>query len=88
VVVEASITGLFRTVLIIIGVFVLLRFLGQLLIAKRNMEEERRINEQRRKTEKEKSDKLKEMGKIKILSDQKTKTRTGDTEDVDYEELK
>ena len=52
------------------------------------MEEERRINEQRRKAEKEKSSKIKEMGKIKILPDQKLKGPTVDTEDVDYEELK
>jgi len=54
VIVEASITGLFRTVLIILGAFVLLRFLGQLMMAKRNMEEERKINERQRAFEQKK----------------------------------
>lgn len=46
-----SITGLFRTVLIIIGVFVLLRFLGKLMIAKRNLEENERTLRAQRESE-------------------------------------
>lgn len=66
----------------------LLRFLGQILIAKRNMEEERRINEQRRKANKERSSKIKEMGKIRILSPQKGKGASDSVEDIDFEEMK
>ena len=54
-----SITGLFRTLLIIVGAFILLRFLGQLLNAKRNMEAERKMAEQDRLFEKEKREKAK-----------------------------
>jgi hypothetical protein len=50
-IVEASIVGIFKTVLLILGAFVLLRFLGQLMIAKRNMEEERMLNKKQRDVE-------------------------------------
>lgn len=82
-VVEASITGLFRTLLIIIGVFVLLRFLGQVMSAKRNMEEERRMNEAQRKFNQEKKRKQQNLGKTTILK----KSTNNDIEDVDFEEL-
>jgi hypothetical protein len=90
VVAEASITGLFRTILIIIGVFVLLRFIGQLMMAKRNMEDERRLNERQRKADKERSDKLHNFGKTNIInrrSASKSTAKHSDIEDVDYEEL-
>ena len=45
-IVEASLPGLLRTLFIIVGVFLLLRFLGQFMIAKRNMEEERNVNQE------------------------------------------
>lgn len=87
-IVEASITGLFRTVLIILGAFVLLRFLGQLMMAKRNMEEERKINERQREFDKERSQKLRNFGKVNILARNKRKTGISDqAEDVDYEEI-
>jgi hypothetical protein len=88
VVVEASIAGLFRTVLIILGAFVLLRFLGQLMMAKRNMEEERKINERQRAFEKERSQKLRNFGKVNILTKSKRKTGIShQAEDADYEEI-
>lgn len=43
-----SVTGLFRTLLIIIGVFVVLRFFGQLMVAKRNAEEHEKVARERR----------------------------------------
>ena len=91
VVVEASVAGFFRTILIIIGAIVALRFLGQLMIAKRNMEEERSMNERQRKFEQERSDKLKKFGKISILGSSKKKTSNTaytDVVDVDYEDIK
>lgn len=91
VVVEASVSGFFRTILIIIGAIVALRFLGQLMIAKRNMEEERAMNERQRKFEKERSEKLKKFGKMSILGSSKKKTSNSDytdVVDVDYEEVK
>ena len=90
-IVEASITGIFRTVLILLGAFVLLRFIGQLMIAKRNMEEERNLNKHRNTVEKERSEKLKNFGRINITKSKKTsstsRSNSNDVEDVDYEEL-
>jgi hypothetical protein len=89
--VQASIPGIFRTVLIIIGAIVLLRFLGQLMIAKRNMEEERNLSELQRKSDKERSEKMKKFGKTTILgkvsSSRKSNSAQSNIEDVDYEEI-
>lgn len=91
-VVEASITGIFRTVLIVIGAIVLLRFLGQLMIAKRNMEAERKLNEEQRKANQERNDKMKSFGKTTILgkinSKNKSVKSSSDIQDVDFEEVK
>lgn len=88
---EASITGLFKTVLIIVGAFVLLRFLGQLMIVKRNMEEERQMNERQRKNETERMDKLKNFGKVNITGRKKTKEEASqpldNVQDVDFEDI-
>lgn len=81
---EASVTGLVRTLLIIIGVFLLLRFLGQLINAKRNMEEERKLNAQQRKFNQEKERKRKNLGKTSIL---KRFQDSDNIEDVDHEEM-
>ncbi len=88
---EASITGLFKTLLIIIGAMVVLRFIGQLMIAKRNLEEEReQIKKQKREDERVR-DTLRSMGKTKILSKNNSNKSTafnhGSVEDVDFEEL-
>lgn len=82
--VEASIPGLFRTILIIVGVLVLLRFIGQLMNAKRNMDEERRMNEDRRRAQKEKDEKKRNLGKTNVLND---KGKDQSAEDVDFEEV-
>lgn len=82
--VVASITGLFRTILIIIGVFVLLRFLGQVLRAKRNMEEERSLLANQRKFEEEKQKSAQNLGRTKIIRDSGSRP----AEDVDFEEVK
>jgi hypothetical protein len=91
VVVTASISGIFRTVLIIIGAIVLLRFLGQLMIAKRNMEAERILNKNQREGEAERQRKMKSFGKTTILgkpNTQKESKSHPDIMDVDYEEIK
>lgn len=77
-----SITGLFKTIFIIIGVFVLLRFLGQLMQAKRNLEEQNRFKAEQLRIQKEKAFVEKNLGKISI-----SKEKTGNTEDVDFEEI-
>lgn len=80
---EASFTGFFKTVLIIIGAFVLLRFLGQLAIAKRNMEAEKEAVQREKDILRERNRKMKDFGKVTI---QKSKPK-GDVQDVDYEEI-
>jgi FtsZ-interacting cell division protein ZipA len=91
VVVEASITGIFRTILIVVGAIVLLRFLGQFMIAKRNMEEERKHAQRNRMAEKERDEKLKNFGKTNVITKsdaQKQKSSHQSTaEDVDFEEI-
>lgn len=84
-IIQASITGLFKTLLIIIGVFVVVRFLGQLMIAKRNMEEERQLNQRQRNFDKERKEKFKNFGRTKIV--EKSGVSGDRVEDVDYEEL-
>jgi len=83
-IVEASVTGLFRTLLIIVGGIMLLRFLGQFMNAKRNMEEERDLNAQNRKFTEEKQKSKNNIGKTKILN---KKGGGIDAEDVDFEEI-
>lgn len=81
-IVEASVTGLFRMLLIIVGVILLARFLGQFMTAKRNMEEERRMNEDKRNFEEAKKKSSKDLGKTHISKKQDTSA-----EDVDFEEI-
>lgn len=71
--------------LIIIGAIVLLRFIGQLMNAKKNMEEERQLNRKQRKFEEEKKYKQSNLGKTKILG--KNQNKPKDIEDVDFEEI-
>ncbi len=80
-----SVTGVLKMILMIIGGLVLLRFIGQLMIAKRNMEEERRLNEKDRVFHSDKKEKLKTFGRTKIIRRNDVK---GDVQDVDYEEVK
>ena len=84
-IVEASATGLVRTLLIIGGVFLLLRFLGQLMVAKRNMEEEQSFNSKQRKFEAEKKVKKQTEGKTKILG--KNVSNNSIIQDVYFEEV-
>lgn len=81
--VTASATGLVRMLLIIVGGFVVLRFLGQLMTAKRNMEEERKMNESQRKFDAAKRKTQANIGKTHILRS----SETDSAEDVDFEEL-
>lgn len=89
-VVQASIVGLFKTVLLLLGAFVLLRFIGQLMIAKRNLAEEKKLHNESMKTEKERMTKLKNFGKTSILAGPrkpKNHSVNSSTEDVDFEEI-
>lgn len=81
---QASVTGLIRTVLIIIGVLFLLRLLGRVMLAKKEMDKENRRRRQERAFEKEKANKLKNFGKVTISDKSKPDS---DEEYVDYEEV-
>ncbi len=88
-VVEAGITNAFRTILIIIGAIVLLRFIGQLMNAKRNMEAERLLNKQQREFQEERQQKLKNFGKVNVFgrTTKKSNITKGTVEDIDFEEV-
>ena len=81
---EASITGLVRMVLIIVGVIVVLKILGQLMTAKRRMDEDKSYKSQKSQFEKEKQKHLKNKGKISIS---KRKDDFHDDDFTDYEEI-
>ena len=82
---EASITGVFRMVFIIIGVLVVLRFVGQLMIAKRNIAEEKEMDRRRKAQNAEARRKRKHLGKTQILG--KKQSSNDGFEDVEFEEI-
>ncbi len=90
-VVEASITGLFRTILIIIGAIFVLRFLGQLMQAKRNLEAEKALAKKQNDLAKERNQKLRNFGKTTLISKKSKSTKANldesDIEDAEFEEI-
>lgn len=84
-VIELSITGAFKMILMIVGALVLLRFVGQLMQAKKNMEHERDLNQRQRAFEAESKEKKRNLGKTKILG-KNPKLKDG-VEDVEFEEI-
>ncbi len=90
-IIEASVSGIFKTVLMILGAFVLLRFFGQLMVAKRNLAEERQLKAEQDKFDRELKQKKENLGRTSILSSStksfKTSKSNSSIEDVDYEEI-
>ena len=82
--VEASFTGLVRTVLIIIGVFVLVRFIGQMMNAKRNVAEQEEMKSRDQALKQERNRVAKNLGKTNVV---KKGQGSQDIEDVDFEEI-
>ena len=81
-----SITGVFKMVLIILGVLVVLRIVGRMMIAKRNLEEEKELLQKQRESEKMVSDSRQNFGKTSIG---KIDKRSADSaEYTDFEEVK
>jgi len=77
--------GLIRTILIIIGVTVVLRFIGQLMIARRNQDEDRRAKAARDLERRQRNYVEKNKGKTTLM---RTKNKPAEPfEDVDYEEV-
>ena len=83
--VEASFPSLIRTILILIGVFVVIRFLGQMMNAKRNMAEQESMKEREENLRKAREQTARNLGKTTILKN--GKRNSGDIEDVDFEEI-
>lgn len=79
-----SITGLFRTLLLLIGAFVLLRFLGQIMMARRDQAESDAMQAQKKKLEKEKLQKQKNLGKTNIID---SRSASDSIQDIDFEEV-
>lgn len=73
-------------ILIIIGVIVLLRFMGQLMIAKRNIDDQNRSKAERDQLEKQRRHVEKNKGKTTLVG--KIAKSSEPFEDVDYEEVK
>lgn len=84
---EASITGLFRTVFILIGVYVLLKFIGRVLLAKRALDNQRQELEKEKQDFREKKRFFQNLGKTEVINPNSSSPRTSQTEDVDYEEV-
>jgi len=83
---QASLGGLFKTILIIIGAFVALRFIGQMMIAKRNLDEQRDMEEKEKKFQRERKEKLRDFGKVTVSKS--NPSAKGEVQDIDYEEIK
>jgi uncharacterized protein YacL len=74
------ITNAIKTILMIIGVFVVLRFFGQLMIAKRNSEEHKQYLKKKKEFDAEKKYKTKNLGRTKLM-------KNSDIQDVDFQDL-
>jgi uncharacterized protein YxeA len=77
-----SIQGVFRTILIIIAVLVIMRFIGKLMIVKRNLDEEKAHERKQQAYQKAKKESELNKGKVQI-----SKSTNGDVEDIDFEEM-
>jgi len=75
-----------RTILIIIGVFFLLRLVGRMMIAKRNVEEHNQVQHEREQMAQMNQKAAENYGKTSISKIGKTKKGAGDF--VDFEEIK
>jgi hypothetical protein len=82
-VVTASVSGVLKTILMLLGAMVVLKYLGQLLVAKRNIAEQSRFREEQDKIQKQKAHFERNKGKISILRN----VRPQNVKDVDYEEV-
>lgn len=81
-----SITGLFRTLLIILAVLIILRVVGRMMIAKRNLEAEREMLKRERLAEKMEAESKRNYGKTTIGKIDKKAADEGGY--VDFEEVK
>lgn len=81
-----SITGLVRTVLIILGVLVVLRIVGRMMVAQRNVEEEKEHLRKKEESDRMVTNAKQNFGKTTISQiDKKSADQAGYT---DFEEVK
>lgn len=81
-----AITTVFRTVLIIIGIIVVLRVVGRMMIAKRNLDEEKEMLRRQRENERLAAETKRNFGKTTIGKvDRKS---LDNAEFTDFEEVK
>lgn len=78
-----SITGLFRTVLILIGIFLALRYLSRFALKRREMEEERSRQKAKQDFLREKKESKEREGEVKIMNSPDFHAEDVDFEDVD-----
>ena len=83
-VVTASISGVLKTILMLLGAMVVLKYLGQLLVAKRNIADQSRFREEQDKIQRQKAHFERNKGKISIVRN----VNPNEVKDVDYEEIK
>lgn len=81
-----SIAGFLKMVLIILGVFVLLRLVGKMMIAKRTMDEHNQVQRKQNASDEMVRDAKENFGKTTISKIGKSKKSDGDF--VDFEEIK
>jgi uncharacterized membrane protein len=80
---QASAVGVFRMVLIIVFVMVLLRIIGKVLVARRNIQEDHNIKAKQRNKKKAQEASKRNLGKVTVVEDTYNKS-----DYVDYEEVK
>lgn len=81
-----SISGLFKMLLIILGVFVILRVVGRMMVAKRNMEEHNQVQRKQDASDDMVRKAKENYGRTTISKIGKSSKKDGDF--VDFEEVK
>lgn len=80
-----SVTGLFRTVLIILGVYLALKVIGKILQARRNVADDHRTKQQEESTKRMVNQAKENYGKTSI--GKIDKSNSNDADFVDFEEI-
>lgn len=82
---EASVTGLFKMLLILLGAFVVIRIFAQWSNSKNIQVQKKQEKDSRKRFEKEKHLKRQSLGKIRVIG--KEASNQNDIQDVDFEEV-
>ena len=81
--IESSIVGVVKTIIFIIGIAVIMKFIGRLLIMKRNLKQENDFLKEKKEEQKLKQFINKNLGKVDINKNDCNNKH----EDVDFEDL-